>query len=370
MKTEKTGETITHSAIFRILKKKSPMNAYIRYRVINSLLTNGGRASLKQMIKACEDVLDIKPISKRTIEGDLHVMRKDPRLEFDAPIEYSHTYRAYIYSDPDYSIDRFPVNMEEVQTLRFAATILKQFQHIEYLEQFEGTVQKIVDAIDKGDLSDDDPDMSFVHFEKSPLIRGTEYLQELIDHITDKKVIRIQYRKFDSEQAGQYVIHPYLLKEYRNRWYVVGYHEDDRMFKIFGLERIEGITRLPLKTYLTQIVDFERFFENSIGITRYDEEPVDILIACTSRLSKYLITKPLHPKQEFIKEEKGWCIFKFHLVPTPEFTAALLGWADQIKVMKPAKYKKELASKIESMMALYKGNSESVIHFKSDSSAA
>jgi len=330
------------------------MNAYIRYRVINSLLVNGGRATLKEMIEACEDALDIKPISQRTIEGDIHAMRKDPRLEFEAPIKYSHSHRAYIYADPGYSIDRFPVNADEVQTLRFASTILKQFQHIEYLEQFEGTVQKIVNAIDKGDLADDDPDMSFVHFEKSPLIRGTEYLQELIDHITDKRVIRIEYRKFDSEESGEYVLHPYLLKEYRNRWYVVGYHEDDRMFKIFGLERIENITPLSQKTYWTQVVNFERFFENSIGITRYDENPEDILIACTSRQSKYLITQPLHPTQTFVEEKNGWFIFKFHLVPTPEFTATLLGWADQIEVLKPVRYRKEFVEKIEKMVLLYR----------------
>ena len=154
MEPELCVENITRTDIFRILKKRCPMNAYIRYRVINSLLVNGGRANLSQMISACEEALDIKPIAKRTIEGDIYAMRKDPRLEFEAPIKYIRAYRAYVYTDPDYTIDRFPINSEEVQTLRFAATILKQFQHIEYLAQFEGTVQKIVDAIGKGDLAE------------------------------------------------------------------------------------------------------------------------------------------------------------------------------------------------------------------------
>jgi predicted DNA-binding transcriptional regulator YafY len=306
------------------------------------------------MITACEDTLDIRPISKRTIEGDIFVMRKDPLLDFKAPIVYNHSYRAYIYSDPDYSIDKFPVNADEVQTLRFAATILKQFKHIDYLSQFEGTVQKIVNAIDNGGLSGDGPDMSFVQFEKSPLIRGTEYLQELIDYISDKKVIRIKYRKFDSDKAADYVLHPYLLKEYRNRWYVVGYHEEGRIFKIFGLERIEEITPLVMKTYLTKVVDFDRFFCNSIGITRYDEKPEDIQIAFSPRQSRYLATQPLHPSQALVKEENGWFIFKFHLVPTPEFIATLLGWAEEIEVLKPAKFRREFSAKIEKMMLLYR----------------
>jgi hypothetical protein len=151
------GKSISHSGIFRLLKKKSPMNAFIRYRVINSLLVNGGRASIRQMISACENALDIKPIAKRTLEGDLYAMRKDPKLDFDAPIQYVHGYRSYIYSDPDYTIDRFPVKQEEVQTLRFAATILEQFQHIEYLESFRGPIRQIVEIIENGELSEADP---------------------------------------------------------------------------------------------------------------------------------------------------------------------------------------------------------------------
>jgi len=147
MEEKERGQLISSAGIFRILKKKSPMNAYIRYRVINSLLANGGRATLKQMIKACEDTLDIRPIAKRTIEGDLYAMRKNPRLEFEAPITYVHAWRSYIYANPDYSIDRLPVNEEEEQTLYFAATILNQFKGIKFLEHFDGPIQEIVEAI-------------------------------------------------------------------------------------------------------------------------------------------------------------------------------------------------------------------------------
>lgn len=147
MEEKETGQLSSPAGVFSLLKKKSPMNAYIRYRVINSLLANDGRATLKQMIKACEDTLDIRPISKRTIEGDLYAMRKDPRLEFWAPIIYMHAYRSYIYADPDYSIDCFPVKAEEEQTLHFAATILNQFKGIKFLEHFSGPIKKIVEAI-------------------------------------------------------------------------------------------------------------------------------------------------------------------------------------------------------------------------------
>ena len=117
---------------------------------------------------------------------------------------------------------------------------------------------------------------------------------------------------------------------------------------------LKSIKRLSLKTYLPKIVDFERFFQNSIGITRYDDEPEDITIAVTPHQSKYLATQPLHPTQMLMREEDEWIFFKFHLVPTPEFTATLLGWGEHIKVQEPGWYKKEIAEKIEKMAGLYR----------------
>ena len=87
-------------------------NALIRYKTIDRCLRNRYRRwTIDDLVDACSDALyDMegitKGISKRTVQGDIQIMRSD-KLGYNAPIEtYGNGY--YRYSDPDYSISDTP----------------------------------------------------------------------------------------------------------------------------------------------------------------------------------------------------------------------------------------------------------------------
>lgn len=327
-------------------------NAFIRYRVINSYLKNHGCATLDELKEACEDALEIHPLGRRTIEGDLYEMRYNEPLGFHAPIVYDRKYRCYRYEEDDYSIDGVPLDTEELHAIKFAATILKQYREISYLEEFQGAVQKIVDAVNIHRMQED-YEIDFIEFEKSPLVRGTEYLEPLIEHIREKHVVRLTYRKFISEEPKEYVVHPYLLKEYRNRWYLVAYSDNEDDFRIFGLERIQQIEPLFNRIYLPKIIDFERFFRHYIGITKVDRDPSEIVVAFSEQQAKYIATQPIHDSQALLGEVTGRLHFQFTIIPTYEFTSMLLGWGDQVEVISPKWYRNEVRDRIRSAAGLY-----------------
>ncbi|MBM3435833.1 MAG: WYL domain-containing protein [Bacteroidetes bacterium] len=197
--------------------------ALIRYRVINQCLKDYKYVTKDKLKKACEGKLDITPISYRTIDADIHNMRHDDRLGYNAPIKFDAIRKVYYYDDPDYSIDQFPLNREEVLALSFTATLLQQFKHVDIFNKFAGSVQKIVDAVKVYRLSEENETLSFVDFEKVPSEKGSEHLHVLINAIRHKKVVHIVYRAFYSGKNHQHDIHPYLLKQYRNRWYLIGF---------------------------------------------------------------------------------------------------------------------------------------------------
>ncbi len=328
------------------------MNPYIRYRIINSLLANGRSASAKKMMDACGEALGIS-VSKRTIEKDIENMRYDTRLNFNAPIVYDHYLKGYKYEQPGFTIDSIGLSDEEVETLKFAATILKQFRHTEFLEQYEGAVQKIISTINESNLANKDYDMSFIEFESAPLIKGTEHFKPLIEHIKEKHVLKVTYRSFDSKEPKNYTLHPHMLKEYRNRWYLVAWHEEEKKFKTFALDRIQSIERTYMKSFHAGVTDFERLFRDSVGITRLDKAPEEILVAFSKRQASYIATQPLHDTQMLLREEGGRYIFSFNIVPTFEFTAALLGWSAEVEVLGPEWYREELSQKINAMSKVY-----------------
>ena len=123
-------------------------SAYVRYRVIDRLLSNGGRATFKQIKEACERALDIYPLGERTIYGDIKIMIEDQGLGFNAPIKFNKRTRQYYYKQPDYSIDRRSLSDEEITSMVFASQLLEQFKDLEVFSTFQSTVQKLIDAVE------------------------------------------------------------------------------------------------------------------------------------------------------------------------------------------------------------------------------
>ena len=101
------------------------------------MLSNGGRATFKQLKGACERTLDIYPLGPRTIEKDIELMRHDNGLGFRAPIEIDRSTGQYYYKDPDYSIDKKTLSDEEIISLVFASQLLEQFKEFDVFETFQ-----------------------------------------------------------------------------------------------------------------------------------------------------------------------------------------------------------------------------------------
>lgn len=83
-------------------------NALIRYKTIDGCLRNPYRRwTIEDLTDACTDALEemegkTKPVSIRTVKGDIQIMRSE-KLGYNAPIEvYDNKY--YRYADPDYKI--------------------------------------------------------------------------------------------------------------------------------------------------------------------------------------------------------------------------------------------------------------------------
>ncbi len=328
-------------------------SAYVRYILINRALSNGGRASLKKLKEACERALDIYPLGTRTIEKDIELMRKDSNLGFNAPIEYDYSSREYYYADPDYSIDKTSLSDEEIISLVFAAQLLEQFKDMEVFRTFRGTVQRLIDAAEvyaegmgKG-LQDK------IEFEHVPEVKGSEYLDEIMESLSENTVLEISYQSFYSDSENTHVIHPYYLKEYRNRWYLIGYHDKFEGIRTYGLDRIKSMNQLKEHDFKESGFVAQEFYKHIVGVTALDGDPMEIKISATREQALYLRTQPLHDSQEIVEENDQEVIFKFHLIPTFEFRSQILGWGNQVKVLEPAEFREEIIESLRLSLGRY-----------------
>ena len=141
-------------------------------------------------------------------------------------------------------MDDIPLTDSDISAIKAATSILNQFKNTQLFSQFQYAIEKILDRVtltenNKSNFNDD-----IVHFESLPTVGGNEYLEPILKAIQNKKAIQFEYQSFKSDNASIRRIHPYLLKEYRNRWYVIGKSELKNKIITFGLDRIKDLFML------------------------------------------------------------------------------------------------------------------------------
>ena len=91
------------------------------------------------------------------------------------------------------------------------------------------------------------------------------------------------------------------VKEYQNRWYIVGSSRD-----LMNLNIWDGPERLELLTIHLNLIQnlILQGFENIMGLTYSNDEPEEVTLSFTSLQGKYIKALPLHRSQEIIKKRK------------------------------------------------------------------
>jgi len=331
-------------------------NALTRYRVIDKHLRNEYNPfpSKADLRAACEEELFGTTVGGNicdsTVEKDLFAMR----MEHDAPIKYSKQERGYYYEDKDYSIDEVPLTEQDVEAIKIAANLLSQFKNTELFNQFEFAIDKIIDRVNISPNVQDTAIEEYVQFETVERVGGSEFLEPLLTAIKNKNKVQFEHKGFSSDTTKTRRIHPYLLKEYRNRWYLIGKSELKDKVITFGLDRVANLVILSDTYKKDSSFSPDRFFKYSIGITSGYGNPSKIILETNDLLSKYILSQPLHESQEYLGEKNNIHSFSYFLLPTYELKMQILGFGKDIKVIEPKELKDEIYQIAKSVVDLYK----------------
>lgn len=329
------------------------LNALIRYRAINKCLINGKMASKYELVEACRRAIgknydkeredSDEHVSISTLNADLREMRQNEELGYMAPICFDRREEKYNYSDRHYSIDKLPLSDDEIEAVLFAAKYLGQMKDVEIFREFSASAAKI--AVVANIYRDNNAALlkKKIVFEKAVETKGTEYIQDLLTAIRYELAVNIKYKSFTSGEVKEYTVHPYLLKEYRNRWYLVGLSEASDEIRTFCLDRFrdkpENSRKIPFRK-----TDFNpgRYFENVIGITVTNEKPMNIEVAFSELQANYLITQPLHKSQTRLPDRDGKVVFRYRLIPNFEFISFIMGLGREAEVLRPKSIRKDI----------------------------
>ncbi len=189
-------------------------------------------------------------------------------------------------------------------------------------------------------------------FEKVPSSRT--YLADIAQAMKDEKAIEITYQSFHRQEPNTFVTHPYCLKLFKQRWYMLAKSGQYDHPRIYALDRLSALSITDTPLQVDKKFDAEVFFSNYFSIIIGDggqPEQVDIRISADQ--VKYIESLPLHPSQKVIESTDEYTVFRYHIVPTYDFKQEILSRGCAAEVLSPQWFKDEIAWEVKEMAKRY-----------------
>ena len=270
-------------------------NAVVRYIILDRMLSDQHHYYTRtQLLNAVNDSLkgidEALQVSKRTIEMDLRDMEDIFQIDLDES-KVINGKKVIRYADQTRSIFSKPLSDDEKMLLNEVLSTLGQFSGLDNFVWLDDLKTKLGNQLSFGgsefDAGNGAPQRKVISFSSNEFLQNKEYLGWFFSAITNKKVVSITYRKFDADKAQEIIAYPYMLKQYRDRWYLLCTPTCDK--------------KLPYNPHFIANIPLDRIE------AYYWDKPVEhVIFAVHKSSANYIRTKPIHPYQaELTKEDQA-----------------------------------------------------------------
>lgn len=335
-------------------------NALIRYKYLDRLLSDHHHYyDIHDLTDKVNDMLyddGFPEVTQRCIEKDLNTLEFAP---FSAPIERFtwNGKRCISYEKRSFSIFKQEMSREERNLLREVLSTIGQFDGLDnfkWLDDF-----KIGLGLEER--------RQIISFSNNPYLQNSNLLGTLFDNISNEVVIRLSYHTFSDVTIRSIDLHPYLLKQYNDRWFLLGAADSDMKILNFALDRIDDVEPLPEKIYAECPEELFERFEDIVGVTLYEDRPVEHIMLWVSDISKgYVDTKPIHGSYTPIKGEaeqqlrlqypqlQSGMFFTLDCIPNFELIRELCSYGKELVVLhSDGHIKDDIIKRISEMNEIY-----------------
>ena len=365
-------------------------NAVIRYMYLDQMLSDRHHYYTRaELTEKCNERLRMdgfNEVTKRTIEMDLIALQDAP-FSMDV-IEDSDTVagkRVIRYADQSQSLFAKPMTADEKRLLSEVLNTLGQFSGLNNFTWLDDLQNKLNDkkSFGRGYYNmDDGMNDKIISFSSNELLKrydADEYINNkrsslgwFFYAIANKKVVSLVYRKFNSSDPVHFVVYPYHLKQYNDRWYLICNHNGTEEYPYnpdflmnLPLDRIESYKEVAGIDYIDCPIDINERFQDVVGITYHtDRELQKILFCVAPETSPYVDTKPLHNSQiklmssdqEMMRQQhpkfKEWTFYTIECIPDDyELPRLLMSYGSKLVVITPSALKSQIINTLTLMLS-------------------
>ena len=332
----------------------------LRFQVLNECFRNIHREyTIDDLVEVCnktiEQKLDMRGISKRTIQSDINELGLPPyNIKLDETLRIGRK-RIYRYEDPSFSLNLVQLSDLERNRIEEAIAVLENYIDNPQISWIKFCLQNIISD------SFTDKCNNYIAFQNNPYLYGIEHFELILKSIANKQPLNIKYKPYPRKENGLIVdtkecelhIYPYLLKQFNDRWFLIGKQQNSKRISIYALDRIISIDLIHIQ-YEESGIDFEEYFDNTIGIS-VNKEISDVILRIKRERYPYIKTKPLHWSQTELKElcSDEYCTIKIKVCINKELITQILSFGEDIEVMEPIELRIEIHDKISKMLEHY-----------------
>lgn len=183
---------------------------------------------------------------------------------------------------------------------------------------------------------------------------GHRHLTNVMEAMTEGHEIVISYRKYTSEEAEDYTLRPYAVKEFAKRWYVVAYCLERKGLRVYGLDRICSM-RITDRTFrMPGDFDVDELFATSFGIYLPDGPGKTITFRTSETEAKFLRDLPIHSSQKEVSSDGESVIFSIFVCPDRNLIMEFCKHGSRIEVLSPSEVRESVASQLSAAAAQYR----------------
>lgn len=345
----------------------SNKNAYIRYRTLDACFRNRRRRYfIEDLLEEVNDALayyNATEVEMRTLRADIRHMELEVKEYQGVQIEKMHDGHAiyYRYNDPSFTLFKHELTEEEAQMIADTIKLLSRFKGLPQFDWIEETLARLRQSFQL-----DGTEVGMVSFTQNPDLNGLQYYGRLFEGIVHHQVLSIEYHRF-GRKLRKRIIHPYQLRQWNNRWYLVGYEkrQGERFpYVVLALDRMTGVEVRENVKFVPKDpeMDFDDYYYDIVGISLNPEsKPEKVVLKAYYPAVWYIETKPLHPSQRVVKKNenenendnensKPYKLFELTLIPNEELVQALIVYADQLEVVKGDWLRNQLRTRAENIL--------------------
>lgn len=290
--------------IFKIHQQLRMMNSY----------------SAEELVNVC---LSVDPtINDRTIRADIQFLR-----DLGAKIPKGNKHQKFYYKEA-FSLINALEGVQVAETDEMLAYLNQLYHHAPKaalldLESVFLALERRVRAAD----AQGDPRLQFQRTEYS----GQNWIRILYDHIVSQKTIALFYKPFERAMQERIIL-PLFLKEYNQRWFLIGYDAERLAYQNFALDRIEDVKLSDRKLALDKMPDPDTYFNNLIGVT-LEGDLKKVVVRVKKPRAFYVRTKRWHSSQIEVSETSEYIDFEWTVYTNRELRSKISELGEDAEVI-------------------------------------